>query len=48
MGVVGNVTPPISTKASAALDILFLSKTPPAPATVGEVNLRSNYEAGDR
>jgi len=34
MGVVGSVTPPVSTE---ALGILFPSKTPAAPATVGVI-----------
>ena len=34
MGVVGNVTLPVSTE---ALGILFPSKTPAAPATVGVI-----------
>jgi hypothetical protein len=38
MGVVGNVTPLISTKAfNAALSILFLSKTPATPTTVSVI-----------
>ena len=42
MGVVGNVTLPVSTE---ALGILFPSKTPAAPATVGVILPPSELDA---